>query len=130
MSDSTHTQRLEHCGAFVKPRKPTSPVATVAKNKGYFLIRIHAAQASYTGTLWANLRNAAKQVIVTSEIELKPWIDEPVRQIQVVRRMRPNEAVQLGLHTNLIDWIPATVDKVSIKLNLILDQKDRLQSPA
>src|SRR4051794_36747236 len=125
MANSTHRPKIGTLRAFVKPSKPTSPVPTVAKNKGYFLIRIHAAQASYTGSRWANLRNAAKQVIVTSEVELKPWIDEPVRQIQVVRRMRPNEAVQLGLYTNLIDWIPTTVDKVSIKLNLILDQKDR-----
>lgn len=108
------------------PPDATPPVAKIAKNQGYFLIRIHAAQASYKGTFWQNLRNAPKQVLVTSTVQLQPWINEPLPQIQAARRIRPNQAVQLGLRANLIDFIPAILDKVSIKLSLILDQKDRL----
>jgi hypothetical protein len=103
-------------------------VSKIAKDQGYFLIRIHAAQASYKGTFWQNLRNAAKQVLVTSEVQLKPWIDDPLPQIQAARRIRPKQAVQLGLRSNLIDFIPATMDKISIKLGLVLDQKDRLEA--
>jgi hypothetical protein len=112
---------------FVAHSKPP-PVPMISREKGYFLIRIHAAQASYVGTPWSRFRNAAKQVIVTSEVQLKPWIEEPLQQIQVARRMRPKQVVQLGLRSNLIDLIPATVEKVSVKLSIILDQKDRLQS--
>src|SRR5262245_29549865 len=98
------------------PPVPHPAVASVQKDNVHFLIRIHAAQASYKGDVWTNLRNAVKQVIVTSQVQIQPRTDEPVRHIQVSRRIRPGQAVELGLRSNFTDWIPAVVDKVSVDL--------------
>jgi hypothetical protein len=108
------------------PPTPAPPVPAVQKDKGYFLIRVHAAQASYTGGFWTNLRNAVKQVIVTSQVQVHPGAEEAIRHLQVSRRIRPGQAVELGLRSNFTDWIPTVVDKIAIDLAFVLDREDRL----
>jgi hypothetical protein len=126
MSDLGERPRLGSVGPiFIAPSKAPH-VTRVTKNSGYFLMRIHSAQASYLGDFWDNLRNAANQVIVTSELQMVPHVEEPIKQIQAARRIKPNQAVQLGMRPNLTDWIPASIDTVRVKISVIVDRKDRL----
>ncbi|VTR92023.1 unnamed protein product [Gemmata massiliana] len=100
----------------------------VIRDEEYFLVRVHSAQASYKGTWWTRLRSRVRHVVVTSQVTLKRnQPAEAFQHIQVVRPIRPREAVQLGLRPNLIDLVPAVVERVSVKFGLVLDQEDRLE---
>src|SRR5262245_7224139 len=105
-------------------------VPAVKRDKGYFLIRIHSAQAAFQGTRWSNWRNPVKQLLVTSQVQLLPQVEQSLRGIQVARPFVPGQTRQLGLRPNLIDFVPATVERVAVNLEFILDRGDRLQALA
>lgn len=108
------------------PLDPAPSVSEIRKGEGYFLVRIRAAQASYKGVFWTNMINPPRQAIITSQVQIHPGIEQPVEHLQVARRMRANQAVQLGLRSNLIDWVPANMDSLKLTFTLLLDRKDRL----
>lgn len=97
--------------------------ATVRPGQTYFLVKIHAAQAAFTGPIWERV----KRLIVTSQVSLG---DEPVYAIQRSREVHKNRAEQLGLCPNLINLVPATKDRVSITLEFILDKENQLAALA
>jgi hypothetical protein len=103
-------------------------VGTVSRGDGYFLIRVHSAQAAYWGSAWGTFWNPARRVLVTSQVDLYPRTSQSIRGIQVARRIRRKQAVQLGLRSNLIDLVPATLERVSIAFDFVLDRKDRLKA--
>jgi hypothetical protein len=72
--------------------------------------------------------NPARQVLVTSQVTLSPRTEQPIRGIQVARRIRRKQTVQLGLRSNLIDLVPTTLERVSVTLDFVLDRKDRLKA--
>jgi hypothetical protein len=90
----------------------------------YFIIKIHSSQAAFTGHFWEKV----KRLIITSQVKLNhPLLgDEPLRAIQRAREVRPNRAEKLGLSSNLISLVPATMDRVSLSLEFVLDKENRL----
>jgi hypothetical protein len=90
----------------------------------YFIIKIHSAQAAFTGHFWEKI----KRLIITSQVKLNhPLLeDEPLRAIQRSREVQPNRAEKLGLSPNLINLVPATMDRVSLSLEFVLDKENRL----
>jgi hypothetical protein len=110
------------------PADQTPAVADVGREEGYFLLRVHSAQAAYWGSTWGSFINPAYQILVTSQVMLHPRTDQPVRGIQVARRIRRKQAVQLGLRSNLTDLVPTTLERVSVTLDFVLDRKDRLKA--
>jgi hypothetical protein len=112
------------------PEGAEPAVARLGPDGGYFLLRIHSAQAAYTGTAWGNFWRPSKQLLVTSRVQLHPVVREALGGIQVARRLRGNQVLQLGLRPNLIDLVPTTVERVSVALEFLLDRKDRLKALA
>lgn len=86
----------------------------------YFLVKIHAAQAAYAGSIWRKVR----QLVITSHVTLGSG-QEKIRAIQRVHPVQ-HGTQQLGLATNLIDLTPATVDRVSLSIEFRLDRQNRL----
>jgi hypothetical protein len=104
---------------------PFEPGSKEVKAGGtYFIIKIHSAQAAFTGHFWEKV----KRLIITSQVKLNhPLLeDEPLRAIQRSREVRPNRAEKLGLSPNLISLVPATMDRVSLSLEFVLDKENRL----
>jgi hypothetical protein len=96
--------------------------------KGYFRLRLHAAQAAIFGPFWQK----AQQLMVTSEVRLfcPPFNGEPVQSIQRIRPLKQGAAEQLGLSPSLVDLTPAALDKVGIAIEFLLDRQNRLATLA
>ncbi|MCU0288903.1 MAG: hypothetical protein MUF15_21225 [Acidobacteria bacterium] len=90
----------------------------------YFIVKIHSAQAAFSGHFWEKI----KRLIITSQVKLNhPLLeDEPLRAIQRSREVRPNRTEKLGLSPNLINLVPATMDRISLSLEFVLDKENRL----
>jgi hypothetical protein len=90
----------------------------------YFLIRVHAAQACYLGSVWER----ARRLVVTSRVNLNhPALGgEDVWAIQRTRPIRRGHAEQIGITTNLVSLVPATMTHVSVSVDFIVDVEDRL----
>jgi hypothetical protein len=101
---------------------------TVKPGETYFLVKIHGAQAVFTGPFW----ETGKQLIVTSQVTINhPLLgNEPKRAIQRRRAIKKNQAEQLGLATNLVDLIPAVMDRVRISIEFMVDKKNQLAALA
>jgi len=104
------------------PRDPESP--EVRPGESYFIVKIQSAQAAFAGSIWKKV----KRLIVTSQVTLNhPALGgEPLRAIQRSREVRGGRAEQLGLSPNLINLVPASMDRVSISIEFILDTENRL----
>ena len=99
---------------------------TIKKGEGYFLIKVHSAQAAFSGSFWEK----ARQLIVTSQVTVNhpAFGDDATRAIQQSRSVDKGKAEQLGLATNLVDLVPATMDQVYISIDFLLDKENRLAS--
>jgi hypothetical protein len=111
----------------------TTPPILVARNgaplpvqpgKDYFYVGIHAAQAAFRGSLFSR----AKRLIVSSTVSAgrSGAFEDGLRSIQRSREVRPDTAVNLGIRSSLIGLVAARMTDVSIAIDFILDQEDRL----
>jgi hypothetical protein len=94
----------------------------------YFQVKIHSAQAVYFPGFW----ESAKQLVVTSEVKMNcpPFGDDALKSIHQIQPLKRESAQQLGLATTLIALTPATMDRVSIAIEYLLDQRNRLETMA
>ncbi len=90
----------------------------------YFWIKIHSSQAAFRGSIF----QAVKQLVVTSVVNLNHPVlgDEDIRAIQKAREVQKDAAVQLGLSSNLISLVPATMTHVSVSIDFVLDKENHL----
>src|SRR5258708_5103179 len=100
----------------------------VRPGKGYFLVQIYSAQAAFTGAIW----DKAETLVVTSQVGLNhPSLGSGnLRAIQRTRAIERNRTRQLGLSQNLVDLVPASMDKVSVSIEFIVDTENRLHTLA
>jgi len=105
-------------------RDAQSDAAKIRLGQDYFLVQIHAAQASFTGSIWER----SKHLVIASQVGLDhPLLgDESLKALQRAREVHRNRAEQLGLQPNLIDLVPAVMPRVSISLEYLLDVENRL----
>jgi hypothetical protein len=116
----------------VNPRVGTTPPIYVGRspdapfvNPGdYYWIKVHCAQAAYRGSIFEK----TKGLVVTSKINLNhPLLgNEEVSAIQRSREVKKGTAEQLGLSSNLVSLVPATMPRVSIAIAFILDTENNL----
>lgn len=90
----------------------------------YFIVKVLHAQAAFRGSIWQTVR----QLLVTSKINLNhPLLgNEEFFGLQRSRQVKREEAVQLGLSSNLISLVPATMDRVSVSFEYVLDIENNL----
>jgi hypothetical protein len=120
----------------IKDNRPTTgttvpiyiPLNTKPKEirpgESYFIVKIHSAQAAFTGNFWEKVH----RLIITSQVTLNhPLLgNEPLRAIQRSREVQRNRAEKLGLSPNLVNLVPATMDRVSISIEFVLDKENCL----
>src|SRR4051812_17500484 len=99
------------------PRAPDPQPVRPAQD--YFIMKVHAAQVCYIGSIWER----ARRLVVTSRVNLHyPALD--IGEVWAVHRTRPvhrGRAEQLGITSNLISLVPAAMTHVSISIDFILD---------
>lgn len=98
--------------------------ATFVNPGEYFWIKVHSAQAAFRG----NIFDQVKQLVITSKVNLNhPALgNEDIFAIQRSRTIDKNRAEQLGLSPNLISLVPATMSRVSVSIDFILDTRNNL----
>jgi hypothetical protein len=105
---------------FISEHKPSQ---TIQSGKNYFYIQIHGAQAAYFGPAWQKTEG----MVVLSQIDLNyPPFNQASKTIQRTRKVERNHAEQLGLNTNLVGLVPASMGQISISFNFLLDRKNQL----
>lgn len=114
------------------PKTGTTPAIFVAReadplfiNPGeYFWMNVHSAQAVFRGQIW----DQPKQLVITSKVNLHHPVlgNEEVFAIQRSRKINRNRAEQLGLSPNLISLVPATMSRVSVSIDFLLDVQNNL----
>ncbi len=105
------------------PRNKNAP-KIIKPGLDYFLIKIHSAQAAFTG----NFLESVKNLVVTSQVEINhpAFGEDSLQCIQRTREVKRNRAEQLGLNTNFVDLVPAIMTKISFSIEFILDKENRL----
>jgi hypothetical protein len=105
-------------------RDPQSAPQAVQPSQDYFLVKIHAAQAAFRGSIW----DRVKGLVITSQVNLnhRNLGSQGLRAIQRTREVRKNEAQPLGLSPNLIHLVPAVMPSVSIGIAFVLDKENQL----
>lgn len=127
---------------FTKPPSPyettgtTTPIfikhgrgaQSVQPGQDYFLVRIHSAQAAFYGSIWQK----DAQLLIASQVNLHhPALgSEPLYALRQSRPVERQQAIQLGLRPNLINLVPAVMDRVSLSVDFILDSENRLHDLA
>lgn len=108
-------------GPYFVSRGPDSKLVQPGE---YFRIRVHSAQAAFRGHIFEQ----AKQLVVTSKVNLHHDAlgKEEVFAIQRTRAVKKNHAEQLGLSSNLVSLVPATMSHVSVSIDFLLDKKNYL----
>ena len=103
---------------------PKAGSTGLVKPGEYFWIKIHSSQAAFRGSIFEQV----KQLVVTSVVNLNhPLLgNEDIRAIQRTREVKKDAAVQLGLSSNLISLVPATMTHVSVSIDFILDKENNL----
>lgn len=117
-----------------QPTGTTSPIyiprvddpPAVKPGENYFFVKIHGAQVAFYGSIWERVR----QLLITSQVSLNHALlgPEPLRAIQRARAVQRRRAEKLGLSSNLIDLVPATMTHVSLSIDFVLDKENRLQA--
>ncbi len=103
------------------PRTPDPQAIVVGQN--YFFIQIHNAQAAYFGPPWKQTEGLA----VVSQVNLSHEVfGDTLRALRRTRKVERNRAEQLGLSPNLIDLVPASMNRVTVSIDFILDRKNQL----
>jgi len=100
----------------------------VRPGQDYFFVRVHGAQAAFTGPIWQRV----KRLIVVSQVNLNHPVlgPEGVHAIQRARDVKKEQAEQLGLNANLIELVPAVMPHISVAIEFILDQENRMAALA
>ena len=100
----------------------------VESGKNYFIVKIHTAQASFTAPFYQKIN----RLIVTSKIVLNHPIlgTKPINALQFSREVEKNTPQKLGTTKNLINFVPAIMETVSISLDFLLDTHNRFASLA
>jgi hypothetical protein len=96
-----------------------------AVNPGdYFWIKVHSAQAAFRGSPFEK----AKGLVVTSKINLNHQLlgEEEIYAIQRSREVKKGQAEQLGLSSNLVSLVPATMPRVTVVVEFLLDKENNL----
>lgn len=103
------------------PRDGGRPVRVGAN---YFALQVRSAQAAFRGRIWEKVR----RLIVVSRVSLNhPLLgDRPLQALHRSREVQRGRAEQLGLSPNLINMVPATMDRVSVSIEFILDKENKL----
>jgi hypothetical protein len=103
---------------------PRDSGQVVQPGRTYFFVKVHSAQAAFTGAVWEKV----KRLIVTSQVNLHhPSLgSEGLRAIQRSREVQKNRAEQLGLSPNLIKLVPAVMPQVGVSIEFILDKENQL----
>jgi hypothetical protein len=103
------------------PRDGGQPIQV---GQHYFALQVHSAQAAFSGHIWEK----ARRLIVVSRVSLNhPLLgDKPLQALHRSREVRKGRAEQLGLAPNLINLVPATMDRVSVSIEFILDKENKL----
>ena len=104
--------------------RDAEPAKIVQPGREYFAIQVHSAQAAFSGPIWEDV----ERLVVTSQVNLNHHSlgNKSLHAIQRSRQVRRNRAEQLGLASNLISLVPASMTHVSISIDFILDKKNRL----
>ncbi len=118
-----------------KPYTPTGTTAPiylprdantrpVTPGESYFFIKVHNAQAAFHGSIWEQVN----QLLITSQVSLNHRLlgPKPLKAIQRSRAVKRWQAERLGLSPNLINLVPATMTRVSVSIEFLLDKKNRL----
>jgi hypothetical protein len=106
------------------PREDSS--GPIVPGTCYLFVKIVAAQAVFP----ANLLDTAADLIITSQVSIdhREFKSPPIFNIQKKRQLKKNAIQQLGLSSNLIDVIPATMAQLAISIDFVLD-KGNVLSP-
>jgi hypothetical protein len=109
----------------------TDPPDVTRPGQGYFSLQVSGAQAAFTGGFW----ESAKRLIVSSQVNLH--LDDEqglgaqsLQGILAYRALRKNEATQLGFSQMLVDFVPATMKRVSVSLKYSVDTSNSLSKLA
>jgi len=119
--DNSPNPQLGVTSPIFVPRVADPPAV---KPGDYFWIKIQGAQAAFRGSIFDQVR----QLVVTSKVNLNHPIlgNEDIHAIQRTRQIKKDAAEQLGLASNLISLVPATMTHVSIAIEFILDKENNL----
>ena len=104
--------------------RDSNPIETVNEGKSYFVVKIHSAQADFCGPIWDKVQG----LVVTSSVCLNHAVlgSEPIRALQFSRKVKKGTAEKLGTSKNLINFVPAVMNRVSISIDFILDIHNRM----
>lgn len=96
-------------------------------DQGYFAVQAYGAQAAFTGWFW----EASKRLVVTSRVNLHlgdrhHYGDQNLHGILAYRSLNKNNATELGFSPMLIDFMPATMKRVSISIQYLVDTSNYL----
>jgi hypothetical protein len=103
---------------------PRGPDSLLVNPGDYYWIKVHSAQAAYRGSIF----DKPKGMVVTSKVNLNHALlgNEEVYAIQRTREVKKGSAEQLGLSSNLVSLVPATMPRVSVAIEFILDKESNL----
>lgn len=96
----------------------------IKMGENYFAIQVRSAQAAFKGHLWEKVN----QLVIASSVYLNHQLfgNQPVEALNQSREVDKGRAEQLGISLNLIDWVPAMMDHISISFDFILDKQNKL----
>jgi hypothetical protein len=108
---------------FVSRDPKLTPLAVTA-GEDYFLVQVYAAQVTFRGQVWDNI----KRLVITSQVNLnhRNLDNKPMRALQRTRDVQKNQSQPLGLTPNLVSLVPAVMPNVLLSIDFILDRENRL----
>lgn len=91
----------------------------------YLYVKVVSAQAVYKGRFWEKVNN----LVITSDVFIKhPEIKtNPVFNIQKIVEIKKNTSQLLGISSNLIGLVPATMDSFHFSIEFVLDKENKLK---
>lgn len=108
--------------SLVEVEKLAGPV--IKPGEGYFTVKVFTAQVAFQGSIWQSTRRV---IVASKAVANHPLLDrEPYVALQASREVQKGASVKLGLSPVLISLTPATMDRVSLSLEFILDSENRL----
>lgn len=101
------------------PEKQPKPLEELKPENCYFLVRLHAAQAFFE----AGRLVKPGFLTLSSSIESTFHRNQITQSLHQVTNFKKNTPHQIGLKTNLTDWLPArATDSLGIRLNYAVTQ--------
>jgi hypothetical protein len=104
--------------------RDSNPPKIVSPGKSYFIVKIHSAQIDFSAPIWQQ----AQRLVVTSSVSLNHPVlgTEPIRALQFSREVQKKIPQKLGTSKNIIDFVPAIMNHVSISIDFIMDVQNQL----